>query len=141
MTPDLRAITAEFDIRGDFVSSCPYGSGHINNTYAVAFDQGGRPARYILQRINRNVFPDVLGLMENIERACSHTKTSLAVQNSPDISRRTLTVVPARDGNSCFVDDNGGSQREVGTQCGPRLRRVPVFARRPPREKAKRDDT
>lgn len=59
ITPDLRKISALFDIRADFVHGIPYGSGHINDTYCASFDQAGlRLVRYILQRINTNVLPD-----------------------------------------------------------------------------------
>jgi hypothetical protein len=53
---DIRAIAALFDMRADFVTPCPYGSGHINDTYCAWFDQAGQRVRYIVQRINHNVF-------------------------------------------------------------------------------------
>ena len=34
---------ASFRFRGDFVSAEPYGSGHINDTYCVIFEQAGSP--------------------------------------------------------------------------------------------------
>lgn len=69
VTPDLRKISALFDIRADFVHGIPYGSGHINDTYCASFDQAGlRLVRYILQRINTNVFRTPEQLMENIRK-------------------------------------------------------------------------
>jgi hypothetical protein len=69
VTPDLRKISALFDIRADFVHRIPYGSGHINDTYCASFDQAGlRRVRYILQRINTNVFRTPEQLMENIRK-------------------------------------------------------------------------
>ncbi len=38
---DVRAIAAQFQIYGEFVSAQPYGSGHINDAYCVIFDQAG----------------------------------------------------------------------------------------------------
>ena len=46
-----------------------YGSGHINRTYLVKTESG---RRYILQKINSAVFPDVRGLMENIAAVTRH---------------------------------------------------------------------
>lgn len=55
-----------FDMRADFVHGHPYGSGHINDTYCVSFDQADLlRIRYILQRINTRVFRNPVALMEN----------------------------------------------------------------------------
>jgi len=53
---DLDSIASQFLIPGDFRSAAPYGSGHINDTYAVVFCQAGTEVRYIFQRINHNPF-------------------------------------------------------------------------------------
>ena len=53
-------------------SAAPYGSGHINDTYCAVFDQGGTPVRYILQRINHNIFKNPVALMENVQRVTTH---------------------------------------------------------------------
>ncbi len=57
-----------FQIHGDFSSAEPYGNGHINDTYCAAFDQGGTCVRYILQRINQDIFKNPAALMDNIQR-------------------------------------------------------------------------
>jgi len=101
---DLRRISQEFRIPGDFRSAAPYGSGHINDTYAVNFDQAGTAIRYIFQRINHNVFPDPGRLMQNVERVCAHTCAKLTAASAADASRRGLTLVPARSGRDWFVD-------------------------------------
>ena len=45
----------------------PYGNGHINDTFCVSVDTGAdRPVRYILQKVNRYVFPEPEGVIENI---------------------------------------------------------------------------
>jgi len=61
-----------FRVWGDFLKVEPFGSGHINDSYAATFHQAGRPVRYLLQRINESVFTDVDGLMSNLARVCSH---------------------------------------------------------------------
>ena len=40
-----------------------YGHGHINVTYVIPAPDG---ARYILQRVNKNVFKKPVELMENV---------------------------------------------------------------------------
>lgn len=95
---ECRQISAAFQMAGEFVSSAPYGSGHINQTFLVVFNQAGSQVRYILQKINHLVFRNVPGLMENIQRVTSHANARLAQTGAPDQSRQTLTVVPTRDG-------------------------------------------
>ncbi|MDR2844663.1 MAG: aminoglycoside phosphotransferase family protein [Puniceicoccales bacterium] len=110
-TSNLPAIAARFDIRGDFVSAVPYGSGHINDTYAVTYDQGAARVRYILQRVNHHIFKNTTGVMENVARICRHSLAKLHRENIPDASRRTLTLVPSTTGADWVVDDAGNFWR------------------------------
>ena len=66
MPPDVNHILSHFDLAPGHFTAIPYGTGHINDTYRVTYNQGGIEIRYILQRINHQVFtrPDLL--MENI---------------------------------------------------------------------------
>ncbi|POQ99694.1 mucin desulfatase [Alkalispirochaeta sphaeroplastigenens] len=100
-----------FCVAGDFVEACPYGSGHINDTYAVTMDQAGRTVRYILQRINHRVFPDPPRLMENIHRICRELGAGLRRDGEERSSRRALTVVCTREGAPVHQDDQGGFWR------------------------------
>ncbi len=59
----MKEALQQFPLKGSVTVCEPYGSGHINDTYRVETDEG---VQYILQRINRHVFPDVKGLMSNI---------------------------------------------------------------------------
>ncbi len=106
---DLRAICANFQLYGAFREAAPYGSGHINDTYAAVYDQAGAPMRYVVQRINHNVFKNPVGLMQNVERICAHLAEKTA--GHPDAARRRLTLVPAHDGRSYWVDGGGNHWR------------------------------
>src|SRR6516162_6737026 len=102
---DIPSIARNFQIFADFQSAEQYGTGHINDTYAATYCQGGRPIRYIHQRINQNIFKNAAGLMENIERVTDHLRAKMAGQ--PDASRRSLTLVPTRDGRMYHIDASG----------------------------------
>jgi hypothetical protein len=108
---DLRSVAARFQICGDFQKAAPYGSGHINDTYAVVIDQAGSPIRYIIQRINHNVFKDPPGLMSNVERVTAHIRRKLEAAAADQISRRVLTLVPALDGKRWYTDAEGNHWR------------------------------
>ncbi|MCX5632084.1 MAG: aminoglycoside phosphotransferase family protein [Phycisphaerae bacterium] len=107
----LKNICAKFLIEGEFVNSKPYGSGHINDTYAVTFRQASNTKRYILQRINNTIFTDVPGLMNNIVRVTKHIRDKLEKQKADDIARKVLTVVSTAKGNSYYGDTDGNFWR------------------------------
>ena len=109
--PNLREVSKLFDLRSDFVAGAPYGSGHINDTYCAVFDQAGMRLRYILQRINTNVFKTPAALMENIERVTRHALDRLFAENHYEARRRTLTCIPAVDGKPFAVDSMGNYWR------------------------------
>ena len=69
---ELRAVAAAFRLGGSYCGGAPYGTGHINDTFAISFEQGGVTTRYILQRINENVFRNVDAVMENVARVTAH---------------------------------------------------------------------
>ncbi len=103
----LEAVAALFRIEGRFVDAAPYGSGHINDTFSMVFSEPGSSIRYIFQRINNVVFRDPPALMENVDRVTRHVRGKLAAEGKNDIDRRTLTVIPARDGGSYCLDREG----------------------------------
>ena len=44
----LRSIMQNYPITGDLTEAIPYGSGHINDTYRLTYQEDGRERRYIL---------------------------------------------------------------------------------------------
>ena len=111
MRHDIRSIAGAFRILGDFSDARPHGTGHINDTYAAVFDQGGTAVRYVFQRINHNVFKDPPALMENVIRVTSHVRDKLQQQGTPGVSRGVLTVIPTREGASFHRDAEGNYWR------------------------------
>jgi Ser/Thr protein kinase RdoA (MazF antagonist) len=105
----LHAIAAQFQFRGQTSTFAPHGNGHINDTFLVTCQTAGAPVRYILQRINRNVFHSPSAVMQKIERVTAHLAAQLA--HEPDRARRGLTLVPARDGSNWHVDAQGDTWR------------------------------
>lgn len=96
-------FSAYFKKEPDYISH--YGNGHINDTYLVVSDK-----RYILQRMNTNVFPRPTELMENIIEVTRHIREK-ALCNGRDADRATLTVVPTLKGENYYVDTCGGYWR------------------------------
>ena len=94
----MKSVIAQFQLKGAPVSCERYGNGHINETYLLRTDA---PHDYILQKVNRHVFPDIPSLMRNIERV-----TAYLWQQTPD-PRRVLTLVPTLDSGTYYTDPDG----------------------------------
>jgi hypothetical protein len=104
-------IAGQFHVPGEFLVAEPYGSGHINDTYAVVFTCDGMQMRYVLQRINHVVFGDPPALMENISRVTRHLNRKMLERGVNDIVRRTLTVIPTHGGKDYYRDHAGNYWR------------------------------
>lgn len=103
---DIGRIAARFRIEGEFLDAVPYGSGHINDTYASRFRQGDKVVRYIHQRINHFVFKEPEKLMENVERVTGYSRERI-IEGGGDPMRETLTLIPVTDGKNWYRTDEG----------------------------------
>lgn len=99
-----KAAEGQF-LPGDLEEICPYGSGHINDTFLVRKEK-----RYILQRMNRNIFTDPQGVMENILGVTKFLKEKIEAAGG-DTVRETLTVIPTKSGESLYWDSQGDCWR------------------------------
>ncbi|QQO09493.1 phosphotransferase enzyme family protein [Breznakiella homolactica] len=104
----LYNILDRFALYGDFETAKPYGSGHINSTFMSRWNQAGTRVRYLHQRINESVFVHPDQVMDNIVRVTAHIAEKLTRSEVPGPSRRTLTVIPSKDGKPWVRDDEGG---------------------------------
>lgn len=103
----LLHISKQFQIYGEILHAETFKIGHINETYSATYDQGGMRVRYIHQKINKNVFKNPTALMTNVTRVTRHLRHRLEAQNARDITRRSLVVIPTRDGQSYYHNGDG----------------------------------
>ena len=107
----LRAVLECYNFDGPILSCEPCGSGHINETYRVTCSQpGGRTRRYVLQRMNRSVFQDIDGLMENVANVTAYLRRSLLLSGG-DPDRGTMNLLPTQTGKNYCTDPEGGCWR------------------------------
>ena len=90
--PKLAAIVDQFAIDGDVKGITAYGDGHINVTFLINTDQH----RYILQKMNTDIFPDTVHLMRNIELVTAYLRSK---------NQETLDIVPTKDGASYIENE------------------------------------
>jgi hypothetical protein len=103
----LQEISKQFQIYGEILHAETCKIGHINETYSATYDQGGTRVRYIHQKINKSVFKNPAAVMQNVMRVTSHLRQKLQTLQARDITRRCLTIVPTRDGQSFYTDSAG----------------------------------
>ncbi len=99
-------ILKNFKIDGEFVSCEPYGSGHINRTYAVVYKTENGNVRYILQKINSNIFKNVEGLMNNIKLVTEFSREEI-IKRGGDPLRESLTLIYTHDGKAYYKTEDG----------------------------------
>lgn len=93
----LRTTAARFSVEGDLVDVAPFGAGHINDTYACCYRRDGVETRWVLQRINHEVFACPRTVMENIDRITRHLRRKVKQQGG-DVHREVMEFVPTLDG-------------------------------------------
>ena len=106
---ELQKIVSNFDIIGEVAEIKPLGAGFINDTLTVR--TAGDAPDYILQRKNKQIFPDVPAMMDNIVAVTDHIRKKV-VEASGDPSREVLTVVFTRDGKPYYIHEG-----EYWTMC------------------------
>ena len=77
MNEQMNRVVSSFKYDGEPYSVLPYGNGHINSTFKVECKNGNNVTRYILQKINSNIFPDTDALIENIENVTEFLKEKI----------------------------------------------------------------
>lgn len=101
----------QFALQGKLVEQKPYGNGHINDTFLLAYEmQDGNQKRYILQRMNHTIFKQPEKLMENVVRVTEYLRKVIAEQGG-DPDRETLNVVRTANGDAFYKDSKGNYWR------------------------------
>ncbi len=81
-----------------------FGNGHINDTYMVECTE--EYPRFVLQRINGDVFQNLEALNNNVELVTEFLREKIAASGG-DPDRETLNLYPAKDGRKHYTDERG----------------------------------
>ncbi len=96
-----------YDFGGIITETYSYGEGHINDTFCVCVrKENNENVRFILQRINSNVFKEPVKLMENIVNVTNYLK-NIIIKNGGDYKREVLNLVKNKDNKDYFIDSDG----------------------------------
>ncbi len=84
-------LSQQFDLQGEALNATPFGSGHINDTFLVETTL----QKYVIQRINHDVFKNPAQVMANIALVCGHQKHRLTTLGQ-SVGREVLEVIRAK---------------------------------------------
>jgi hypothetical protein len=107
---NIDAIAAQFDTHGTIGNVEVHAGGHINDSYRLPNTSKDHPD-YLLQRVNHYVFKDVELLMRNMVLVTDHVKAKTSQVFPGEVDRRSLTIIPAKDGQSFYKDADGNYWR------------------------------
>ncbi len=105
----IAEIIKQFDIKGNLIKTIENTQGNINKTYVLLFDDNGTQKKYLLQKINSNVFKEPYLVMKNIELITNFLQKKL--DYSHDSDHKTLNIIKTTDGeNLCAVINSAGEK-------------------------------
>jgi hypothetical protein len=109
MIENVRVLGRRFGLQGDFLSHKGYGSGHINDTILVTYqdEDDGSIKRYLHQRINHHVFHDPSLVMSNIEKITEQQRRILLESGHPDVDRMAMQLIRTPEGTTWCKDADG----------------------------------
>ncbi len=103
---ELIHIAERFAMEGEIGSIEAHGNGHINDTFLVTCQMAeGKTRRYILQRMNQEVFKNPKELMENVTGVTTFLQNKIR-ENGGDPEREALNVILLKDGGSYWQEED-----------------------------------
>ena len=101
---NIASVLSKFGIQYDAFQIETFHSGHINSTHRVATRFKGVSDCFVVQRINTYVFPDPVGIMENIELVTGHIRRKLEAAGV-DPTGRVLDFLKRPDGTNYYFEN------------------------------------
>lgn len=106
MFSESLSLFSQFPFDGKFVGAEPINEGLINTTLAAEFENG----KYIVQKINTNVFKNPDELMSNVFDVTAFLDSAIS-QSGADPQRGTLHFLKTKDGKPYYKDEKGDCWR------------------------------
>ena len=113
---ELAILINKFNVKGRLVSLQPFGNGNINDTYLAIYRNTFTETQVILQRVNRNVFPQPAAIMRNMHEITKHCHEKLeadAKAGNDDRVWQMPRIIKSKDAKDFVVDDKGETWRVI----------------------------
>ena len=111
----LAATMAQrFDVAGRLVSVEPTGQGNVNDTYLAIFRTHFSEQRFVLQKINKRVFPRPLLIMQNMRVVTEHVLQRLELEaDQADRIWQLPRIITTKSGEDYSLDEQGDYWRAI----------------------------
>ena len=110
----VESIAPMFQVDGRLVSVSAIGDGNVNDTYLAIMRTTFSEERFILQRINKNVFPRPETIMENMRVLTEHVHQRFEQDaDTADRIWQIPRVIPAKDGLDYVLDEDEDYWRAI----------------------------
>lgn len=106
----IESIIKHFPFKGNFVDAVETKTGLINATYVLTFNDDFGEYKYVLQKINTNVFKNPDELMSNIMNVTAFLRNKIALDGG-DSKRETLSFIYTLDSSPYYEDEENGCWR------------------------------
>jgi Ser/Thr protein kinase RdoA (MazF antagonist) len=107
-------MAQRFDIAGRLVTVANTGSGNVNDTYLAIFRTTFSEERFIVQKINKRVFPKPEFIMKNMKLVTEHVHRRLEAEiHTSDRIWQLPRVIPTKEGQDFTVDSSGEYWRAI----------------------------
>ena len=106
----LKEIIQEFQFSGDFINLLENNQGNINKTYILLFHDNNKERKYLLQKINSNVFREPYLVMKNIELVTSHIRHKL--EENKDNIHQTLNIIKTKEEENLYTYISSSGETE-----------------------------
>ena len=107
---EINDILEKFSFKGELEECNVFGSGHINTTYLAKYIENGKEKKYVVQKVNTNIFPDIDSLMNNVFSVTEFLRKKI-IENGGNPHRETLHFIRTKSGDKYYTDANGSFYR------------------------------
>ncbi|MBP1664939.1 MAG: Phosphotransferase enzyme family [Bacteroidetes bacterium] len=106
----MKKIAEQFQLKSEIGTIRPLKIGFINDSFIVE-SKDPNDEWYFLQKINHNIFKNVVGLQQNISLVTDHLRKKLSERGVDNLERKALQIIPAKDGKLFYEDTDGNYWR------------------------------
>ena len=110
MNERINEIIKHFKFSGNLIKIEENNQGNINKTYVLTYEDNNEIKKYLLQKINSNVFTEPYLVMKNIELVTKHIKKKLKEEN--DDIHKTLNIIKTTDNKNLYTFINRDGEKE-----------------------------
>ncbi len=99
---NITNIAKEFLFNKTIKSIIPFGDGHINQTFLVECSS----KKFILRKINKNIFKAPLKVIENTIKTTEHIRKKLTLEGEKELEKKTITLIKSTQNKFYYIDKN-----------------------------------